>query len=295
MKRIYWLASYPKSGNTWMRAVLENVLGGDQAADINRFGTAVHGSAASRLLFDRTMAIDSTDLTEPEIACLRPGAYRALAAAATRSMVFKVHDGWTLTCEGAPVFPTDVTGGAVYIIRNPLDVAVSFAHHFGVDVDTAIARMNDGSHALGRVDRDRGPGTLLRQDLGSWSDHVRGWTEVAPIPIHVLRYEDMHAAPEAAFTAALAFLGYEAEPARLRIVLHHASFAQLRAQEDQRGFREVVTSGTRFFREGRTGAWRDVLNTGQVTRIVEHHGEIMDRFGYLPDDRYRSDAILRRP
>ena len=298
MTKIFWLASYPKSGNTWMRAVLENLGVGNpvDGADINRFGAVVAAGGASRRLFDELAGGGSGDLDEDEIDRLRPAVYEALAAAEPRPVLLKIHDAWTINAAGRPVFPPNATAGAVYILRNPLDVAVSFAHHYGVDLDTAVARMGDPEHALARTRDDRGPGLQLRQRLGSWSDHVRSWTEQATVPVHVVRYEDMHADPETVFAGAAAFLGFDPDPDAVRRAVQMSSFAKLRAQEDAHGFREIVTQGARFFREGRSGGWRDRLDRRHVAALTADHGPLMQRFGYFAEAvAWLEDARRGRP
>ena len=57
---------------------------------------------------------------------------------------------------------------------------------------------------------------------------------------------------------------------------------RLREQEEKDGFSERPEKAERFFREGRAGQWKDVLTQQQVQRIVDAHGEQMQRFGYLP-------------
>jgi len=60
------------------------------------------------------------------------------------------------------------TLGAVYVLRNPLDVAPSLANHNNVDIDTAISQMSDPDYALSRSQR-RLPSQLLQrlENVGS--------------------------------------------------------------------------------------------------------------------------------
>jgi hypothetical protein len=64
--------------------------------------------------------------------------------------------------------------------------------------------------------------------------------------------------------------------------IDRSSFERLREQEEKEGFRERPKKAERFFREGRTGQWKEVLTPAQIQRIVDAHGEQMQRFGYLP-------------
>ncbi|HJX72016.1 MAG TPA: hypothetical protein VJ346_08695, partial [Bacteroidales bacterium] len=70
-KKIVWLASYPKSGNTWFRIFLTNLLNHtNEPVDINNLYPST--IASSRSLFDEATGLESSDLTLDEIELLRP-------------------------------------------------------------------------------------------------------------------------------------------------------------------------------------------------------------------------------
>ena len=77
MKRRIWLASYPKSGNTWLRLLLAN-LRAERPVDINRLPTEP-ALASARAPFDRVTLIASGLLNPDECDLMRPAAYRAMA------------------------------------------------------------------------------------------------------------------------------------------------------------------------------------------------------------------------
>lgn len=278
MPGLHWLASYPKSGNTWLRTVLRNyVVDGPEPVALDDLGTGAIASA--RGWIDGVLGFPSADLTPEEIDRLRPDVYRWSAEAGATTGHHKIHDAWRLI-DGRPLVDGEATAGAVYVVRNPLDVAPSLASHLSCSVDRAIEHMGDPDYTLsrqGRRMRDQVP-----QRLGTWSGHVEGWLG-SGIPLEVLRYEDMRAEPEAAFARALAFVGLEVEPERLARAVAHSRFERLQAQEAETGFRERPAKASRFFREGRAGGWRETLSDPQVARLVEDHGPVMRRLGYLDE------------
>jgi sulfotransferase family protein len=117
---------------------------------------------------------------------------------------------------------------------------------------------------------------------GSWSQHVLSWTRKPHRAIYVMRYEDMLHEPKKTFGALARHLLFKPDDAQLADAIDRSSFERLREQEEKDGFRERPEKAERFFREGRTGQWKDVLTPQQVQRIVDAHGEQMQRFGYLP-------------
>lgn len=272
-----WLASYPKSGNTWLRVVIR-AWRDRGPVDINQLGSG--GIASGREPFDVALGIASSDLTYDEADALRPRADETLAAAADDPLLRKIHDGLYVAAGGEPVVSIPATRSAIYLVRDPRDVAVSYAHHLGVPVDDAAERMGDPEASIG--DPPARLADQLRQRLGTWSDHVRSWVDDAPFPVHVMRYEDCLADPAATFAAALEFAGLgPVDPGPLATALEHAAFGRLREAELRHGFRERLHPASPFFRRGRAGSWRDEMAPEVAARIVAAHGDVMARFDYV--------------
>jgi aryl sulfotransferase len=277
LRRIIWLASYPGSGNTWMRVFLSNLLAdAERPADINAL--AVRWHAASRSAFDAYAGVRASELRDDEIDELRPAVYEALAADHEPPWFVKIHDAFSYTRSGEPLVSSRATRGAIYILRNPLDVAISWAYNRDVRIRHAIELMGDAECTLAAVPDGIVP--QIRQRLGTWSAHVCGWVD-APLPVHVVRYEDMQADPIAAFGGAAAFAGLPVTTERLTRAIEFSRFAELRQQEETTGFRGRSRRSLRFFRRGQVDAWRDELTADQAAQIVAAHSAVMQRFGYL--------------
>ncbi len=291
MTRTVWLASYPKSGNTWLRMLIANLSATDGPVDINDLPER-GGIASARGPFDFMTLIDSGLLTHDECDRLRPCVYEELARGADDDeydaqdapppvRFVKVHDAYTLNADGAPLLAgARGADGAVVIVRDPRDVAPSLANHSGTDVDQAIARMGDAKSAFcEKHDRQH---NQLRQQLLDWSRHVASWLEQRDIPVLPVHYEDMQADAAGQLRRVLDFAGRPAGADEIARAVGFADFAQLRGQELAKGFREAprpCKSG-RFFRRGEAGAWRDELTPEQVARIEEAHAPMMRRLGY---------------
>jgi len=278
---IIWLASYPKSGNTWLRIFLANLRsGGEAPVDINDLRSSPIASA--RALFDDAVGLEASDLTFDEIDRLRPELYARLAAEAQETLFIKVHDAYTFV-DGRPLLGGEGVLGAIYIIRNPLDVAPSFAHHIGKDLDSAIGSMGDAK--LTFCGKGRRLDSQLRQSLLSWSEHVLSWTTgEKPFPVHVVSYEAMKQRPVETFGALARFAGLDAEAAAVEGALRRSDFKELQRQEQERGFKERSSrASASFFRKGQVGGWRSELTAEQAARIVAAHAEVMRRHGYAAE------------
>jgi hypothetical protein len=166
----------------------------------------------------------------------------------------------------------------VYIIRNPLDVAVSFAHHLNTGLDATIGIMNNPDYTF--CDKRDRLHNQLRQRLLTWSGHVKSWVDESGLPLLVLRYEDMSARPQETFSKAVTFIGLNHTPVEIGTALEYCAFERLKKQEETSGFFEKNAKAESFFRKGVVGDWRNSLTQEQVKRITGAHGEVMERFGY---------------
>ena len=285
---IVWLASYPKSGNTWLRALLTNYLNeGDEPASINSL--AGRPELILREEFDERIGLSSADLTPEEILDYRSRLHEQLGAELPRPSFYKVHDACLRTPGGALLFPPGATHGAVYLVRNPLDVAVSYAHHWNWSVARTVAELCRPEAALSQ--HSSGIHFLLPQPLLTWSGHVESWLEQDELPMHVARYEDLLADTDAVFGQILRFIGLEPDAGRVARAVAHSRFGQLRAQEERFGFGEKPPTCGSFFRAGRAGSWRDGLSREQVRTLTDAHAAAMERFGYLRE----AEAFLAGP
>ena len=278
-RSIVWLASYPRSGNTWLRALLTNYLdGGESPASIDALLTGP--SPVERGVFDEEFGLSSSDLTPEEAMRHRPSVHELLAAKLPRPSFVKVHEACLRTAGGGLLFPPAATLGAVYIVRNPLDVAVSLAHFWNSSIARAVGHLN---REVVLAATARGIREVLPQPLSTWSGHARSWVDQRDLPVHTVRYEDLLADPDATFAGVLRFAGIEPEARRVARAVGHACFDRLRAQEERSGFVEKPQTARYFFRAGRAGAWREALPPEQVRTLVDAHAPLMERFGYLSE------------
>jgi len=275
-----WLASYPKSGNTWLRLLLANLLAPDDGpVDINRMGLDSRAMVARHVIED-VVPIDTGLLTLDEIERLRPRVCEAVGASATGTTFAKCHDPYRRNAAGEPILGRGAAAAALYVVRDPRDVAVSLAHHNGTSVGEAIRDLCS-EHCL-LASETRGLQDHVPQRLLGWSAHVASWLDQTDLPVHAMRYEDLLADPVASFAAAVDFLGLPATTAAVERAVRNADFAELQRQEGRAGFNERQSRSTApFFRSGRAGAWTEALAPAEVETIVAAHGAVMRRMGYV--------------
>jgi hypothetical protein len=260
-----------------------SALVGESEFDINSLSDGPQSADAA--VFERVLGVPIYLVTPGEIQLLRPRIDEVLDREGSDLLFRKIHDALHAGPSGEPIVSAAATRGAIYIVRDPRDVAVSFAHHQSQSTDDASRLL---SRAAVRAKAGLGPRMihrllgypLLPQYLGGWSEHVVSWVDEAAFPVHTVRYEDCLEDPQSAFGEAFRAVGLEISDERLQRAIESASFGNLRAQEEISDFAERVGE-SRFFRRGEAGSWRDELPPEQARQIEADHSAVMTRFGYL--------------
>jgi len=248
------LASYPKSGNTYVRIFLANYLRGE--TDLNKVGWPIFSSHAFFPIgMPRTYArVDS----------------------------FK-RECYAKTHEIGNLFYGSSFERAVYIVRNPLDIVPSFSRHMSCDLDTAIARLGNKNQHLQGTDK------IYPQLISDWSSNVISWLQNKRFPVFFIRYETLCAYPTTGFKSLLAFLNVPIIEDKFLKALEFSSFdslkkteAEMLAKGEKEKFREARGSTGKFFNVGKPGNGKEVMTVQQIERVYKRHKHLMDLLHYAP-------------
>jgi len=272
-QRLWWIASYPKSGSTWVRMVV-NAYVTQMPPDINSAWQYATGDLQPHV-YQLTAAVSIGKMQEVDAFYYRPAVLlNHILTSPVRDKCLKTHHA-KLTVDGIPLIPPRLSKGALYIIRDPRAIASSFANHMGCAVDDAIDKMAHNECTIAKTD------SKLCHWLTSWSSHVDSWT-VHNKDVHtsVVRYEDLHNTPNRTWPLVLKALGIDVDGERLDRAIEMCEFDKLKDTEAEKGFRENG-KGDRFFRRGQAEAWRDELTAKQIRTIEKNHRHTMQRWGYL--------------
>lgn len=279
MSRISWIASYPKSGNTWFRAFLTALVG--EKLEGTLLDKLEGGPiASSKEMFELEAGIDCDDLTLEEIQSIRPDIFRSYAKQAGQRLYLKIHDARIDPEVDLQIIPTDLTQGAIYLVRNPLDIAGSWANHTGLNIEKATRSLLDDTHKLARRKSPKYK-DQLQQFLGNWSFHVQSWTEQTEFPVLAIRYEDLLEDPVYHFEQATQFLELDKTQIEIERAVNTVRFEKLQKWETKNGFKEKPHKSKQFFRKGTSGSWQGELPDTCVEQIIDKHRSTMQRFGYL--------------
>lgn len=209
--------------------------------------------------------------------------YKNIAENSNDIVFRKVHDAWCVSSKGDAIFPSEITKAVIYIIRNPLDIAVSFSFHSGKTLDETIRQLNNSASAL--CSKPNRLHNQLRQRLMGWSQHVTSWTETSGLPVHVMRYEDILADAYGEFNKALEFCGLKFDSDSIMRAIEYSEFKNLRKMEEDHGFKEKPIKMQEFFRFGDKGNWKTTLTNDMVNEIVNRNSLLMERYGYLIENQ----------
>lgn len=267
MKEMAWLASYPKSGNTWVRLLMSAYLTG--RCDINAIMCSTNDTYHYPYQAVVPKQFDEMENWE-WAACACAAALHVPLAIRERPLLIKTHHA-NLQPFGYTVIPHLMCEKAVYLIRDPRDVAISYAKHIGSSIDDAISSMGDDT-------------TLLVKDgvppqfICSWSQHVNSWLNHRSIEVMGVRYEDLIEHPVEVFAGILQFLEENPNKQRVEQAVELTNLENLRKQEEKHGFGEASRKAKFFGQGGST--WKTILSNTQINRIAKDHGEMMNALGY---------------
>ena len=278
LERITWLASYPKSGNTWVRCLLQ-AYRANGYLDINDLHVSVGDAAAC---YTRAVSpVPLEDLGSRGLWLLRPAALLNALMAKPVPRIFKTHFA-NLTIPGLPAFiPMELTQRGIYVLRDPRSVALSMSKFYNTSMSKVVEQMNSAEFWIGD---DPGMKSMMQvpQLLSSWSNHVRSWAGQTVYPVHVVKYEDMIENPLVELKSIIEFLGLEYDEARAKRAVNAAKLSKLRKVENDVGFDEYRLKPERgnFFNEGGT-RWQQELGPKFIAQIEKEHGVVMRQLGYL--------------
>lgn len=280
MRNLVWLASYPKSGNTWLRSFLVSLTNPKTInLDINELDSIP--IPANPNFLERELGFDCDLLTQAEVENLLPQALESSSERERNSLkFFKVHNALSCNASGALLFPENLTKIAVYLIRNPLDIAVSWSFFAGdSNFDAAIKQLCQPQTTISW--HERSFPKQFPQRLMDWSEHVNSWTLNPRMPAIAVRYEDMVSNPKTTFSKIIASIGLPYDNDEVAHAIETTRFETLQKQERANGFQEKPPHAKTFFRSGTPGAWKSHLSQRQIDTVIRKHHDVMQRYRYL--------------
>ena len=279
---IIWIASYPKSGNTWVRSIISSLIySNDGNFDFDLLKKIPQ--FPNKKYFEN-FTNDFHNINEIKKYWIESQNFLNLDK---EIKFFKTHH---INCKiGEHAFTNkNNTLGTIYIVRDPRNLINSFTNHYSIDKNTAknfITSRQSVTGALGEMKKDNNIFTIL----GSWNDHLKSWTNMNQ-NLLLIKYENLIKNPLNEINKITKFLAnlidfyYNEE--KINNIINSTSFEVMKKKETEKGFHESVMDNTgknkvNFFNLGKENKWEKYLNIEDQEFIKDKLGLEMKELGYI--------------
>ena len=282
---IFWIASYPKSGNTWIRALLssyyyteDGIFNESKIHNIDQFPQKKY---FKDFKYDKTIVNDTARLwlkAQKKINLDK------------KLRFFKTHNAFG-NLNGNPFTDNINSIGVIYVVRDPRNVITSLKNHYELNDNQAYSWMINENNYLYDIHNFEEDGYSDFQFISSWSTNYKSWKVQKKIQIKIIKYEDLLNETYLIFKDLINFInmlvnnGEHINSDKLKKVIDSTLFEKLRKKEQDKGFTESVLSrdGKRkipFFNLGPKNDWNKILNIKMVKKIEEVFADSMKDLSY---------------
>lgn len=282
MKKIIWIASYPKSGNTWVRYFLGNYYFNNRnnfepeiIKNIKKFH--LHEDITKSTLHKQDFKENPYNVSKYWIE-----SQKKLEFSGGNVVFLKTHNA-LINIENNEFTNPNLTLAIIYIVRDPRDVVVSYSKYRDLDYDKTIDHMIGSKAKVPFVRDAKDPSNT--EITGTWAFHYNSWKDgISVIPRMIIKYEDILNNSLDTFTKLIKFLSnvmnLQVNYQKITSSNNLSTFKNLKNFEANNNFFENK-SPVNFFRTGKSGNWKKELNIDQIKKIEDTFEVEMKNLGYL--------------
>ncbi len=289
-RKIFWVSSYPKSGNTWIRLILCALFFTDDGK-LNNFDLLKRIPTFDKLFFfefikslsqkDYDKIFNCTEYNDESIIAYSQywiEAQRRIKVNEGNFSMFKTHNA-RVKINNNYYTDSSTTSGFIYLSRDPRDVVVSRSEYSNIDIDVSI-----DSITKGQVTTKDKIGDAMPEITLNWRDHYLSWKKFSEVPSLFLKYEDLLKNTQLEIEKIINFfyenynVKIENQKSKIKNIIESTKFERLKKKESQYGF---LKSHSSFFRVGRLQQWIDRLNQRQKNIIEKKFKDQLIELNYL--------------
>ena len=297
-KHIFWLSSYPKSGNTLLRSILIPLFFTNDGIFNLKMISKIEQFEEEKLIYENKN-IFKNDLEKIKNLNVF---YKYIIELQKKNILnfnedfkfFKSHSG-NFGIAGHNFTKEENIRGYIYLVRDPRDVCISWSKHMGITIDESIKFMTNDFASLRWNDSSKNPDFFNdkiqpAQLLSSWDKHVISWVDVKwTVPRLIIKYEDLVYKKKLVLDNIISFFqtnyGFKFDNLDIKKlnIIKSTSFNKLKKEEKISGFKEKSNKNNNsFFSVGEKNQWEKMLSKKQIDRINNNTSfrKIMNRFNY---------------
>ena len=277
---IIWCASYPKSGNTWVRAIISSLLyTQDGIFNFNLLDKVAQFPSRSQF---KDFTNDYLDYLDLKKICPYWISAQEKINSDGKLRIFKTHNG-NYNIGGNDFTNKKNTLAAIYIVRDPRNMLVSISNHYQYNFNKCTRMILDEVNVLINNDLNDKQESNIINLLGSWKNHYNSWKIVSNSII--IKYEDLIIDPKSQIYKLSSFLNkfgkFEANDEKINNIIKTTSFERLKKKEIQEGFKEAAGSNIKFFNLGPKNNWKDIVDDKLIYQIEKNFNKEMKELRYI--------------
>ena len=276
---ITWIASYPKSGNTWIKLFLKSYF---NSSNTNFSINPKIDDIFSIETFPIAKEFKNLDIKYEDFAEIAKNwiNMQSLINLNNKPNYLKTHNAMC-SINNYQFTNDENTIGAIYVVRDPRDIAISYSNFLNKEIDDTIEYILSDNC----FEQDFFENLLYKKSImGNWAYHYNSWKNYKSKEIIIIKYEDMITKTNETFLKILKYLNkinnVEINQKKMMDAINLTSFKNLRKLEKNEGFRENPSIKP-FFRKGQIGEWKEILNKNQIQKIEKKFTKEMEELDYL--------------